>query len=182
VIKLLLKLPVALALVLVVLWAGLLGVAKDPGSMVSDALADLTRAFPESSERESFLGEWGVLPPGLLHLMPSLGGGGTPLARAGLLVARLHAGAVLRLLPLLLLFLAAGGVAGLASRERMRDGEGYASPTAAGVARLLSGAGIFWLGLFSLSPVPASYATIYLSGLVLCLGGALYAANLPLKL
>lgn len=181
-IRLLLKLPVVLILVLVIVWAGVLGLSRDADSMVSGGLEDLARAYPNGEERDVFLQAWGVLPPGLARLVRGLGGRASPLARAGLLVARLHAGAVVRLLPAFVFLLVSGVVAGLISRERMRDQEGYASPTAAGVAHILAGSGIFWLGLFSLSPLPVSYASIYLAGMVLGLGGSLYSANLPLRL
>jgi len=181
-IRLVLKLPIVLVLVLAVVWAGVLGLSRDADRLVSGGLGDLAQAYPDGEERERLLRDWGVLPTGLARLVSGLGGGVSSLGRAGILVTRLHAGAVLRLLPIFVLLLLSGVVAGLISRERMRAEEGYASPTAAGVAHILSGTGVFWLGLFSLSPLPVSYGSLYLSGMVLGLGGTLYAANLPLKL
>jgi hypothetical protein len=182
VIRLLIKLPVVLVLVLTAVWAGVLGLSRDADSIATGGLESLAQAYPEGEERADFLRDWGVLPPGLARLAMGLGGWASPLARAGLLVARLHSGVVVRLLPVFVLLLVSGVIAGLISRERMRDQEGYASPTAAGVAHVLVGSGVFWLGLFSLCPLPVSYASLHLAGMVLALGGSLYTANLPLRL
>jgi hypothetical protein len=62
------------------------------------------------------------------------------------------------------------------------DHSGYASPKAAGLGRGAVGQGILWLVLFGLSPLPVSFAWLYLSPAALALGGTLYVANLPLKL
>jgi hypothetical protein len=181
-IRLLIKLPIFLSLTLGMVWAITLASCGDPERLLEKALLELARAYPDPAERELFLRDWGMLPEGLSLLVPTLGGRALALLRAGLLVSRLHAGALVRLFPVLVLVLGSGVVAGLISRERMRDEGGYASPTAAGTSLVLAGSGLFWLGLFALSPVPASYATLYVGGIVLGLGGTLYAANLPLKL
>ena len=89
---------------------------------------------------------------------------------------------LIRIVPLFFGLLAAGVTAGLIFRERMRNAEGYASPTAAGVARALVGAGLFWLGLFALTPLGVSSAWIYVAILSASFGGLIYAANLPLKI
>lgn len=181
-IGLLLKLPVALVLALTLMWAAVLGMSRDPESIVAGALEQLATAYPEKGAREEFLAEWGSLPPNWSRSVSSLGGQASTLGRAGLLVSRLHAGALLRQVPVFLCLLGAGVAAGLVLRERMRDAEGYASPTAAGIARALVGVGLFWMALFGASPVPASYAWLPLAGIATGIGGALYAANLPLKL
>jgi len=182
VIRLLLRLPVALVLVLSLVWAAVLGVSRDPESIVTRGLAQLTSAYPESKAREDFLREWGSLPGEWTRPLLSFGGQASALGRAGLLVSRFHLGALLRLAPVLLCLMAAGVMSGLVLRERMREAEGYASPTAAGIARALVGTGLFWLALFATSPIPASYAWLFLAGMGSAIGAALYAANLPLKL
>ncbi len=181
-IGLLLKLPVALVLALTLMWAAVLGMSRDPESIVAGALERLASAYPDRGAREDFLAEWGSLPGSWSQPISSLGGQASTLGRAGFLVSRLHAGALLRLVPVFLCLLAAGVAAGLVFRERMRNAEGYASPTAAGIARGLVGAGLFWMALFGASPVPASYAWLPLAGIATGIGASLYAANLPLKL
>ncbi|HLY74942.1 MAG TPA: hypothetical protein VKU80_12555 [Planctomycetota bacterium] len=181
-IRLLLRLPVALVLVLTVVWATVLGMSRDPESIVAGGLAQLTSAYPEFKARKDFLNEWGSLPGDWTRPLSSLGGEASALGKAGLLVSRFHLGALLRLAPVLLCLMAAGVVSGLVLRERMREAEGYASPTAAGIARALVGTGLFWLALFATSPIPVSYAWLSLAGMASAVGAALYAANLPLKL
>lgn len=181
-IRLLLRLPVALVLVLTVVWAAVLGLSRDPESVVAGGLDQLASAYPESKAREDFLREWGSLPGDWTRPMQSFGGQASALGRAGLLVSRFHLGALLRLAPVLLCLLSAGAVSGLVLRERMREAEGYASPTAAGIARALVGSGLFWLALFATSPIPASYAWLSFAGVASAIGAGLYAANLPLKL
>jgi hypothetical protein len=182
VIRLLLRLPVALVLVLTVVWAAVLGLSGNPESIILGGLENLSSAYPESRARESFLSEWGTLPEGWTWPLAPLGGQASTLGRAGLLVTRLHAGALLRLMPVFLLLLVSGVASGLVCRERMRDGEGYASPTAAGIARALVGSGLFWMALFATSPIPVSYAWLPLAGVASGAGALLYVANLPLKL
>lgn len=181
-IRLLLRLPIALVPVLAVVWAAVLGMTQDPESIVSGGLGKLASAYPDPKAREDFLAEWGNLPPAWTRPLASLGGQTSALGRAGLLVSRLHAGALVRLVPVFLCLLAAGVASGLVFRERMRDAEGYASPTAAGVARALVGSGLFSLALFAASPIPVSYAWIPLAGVASAAGASLYAANLPLRL
>lgn len=181
-IRLLLRLPIFLALVLAVVWTGVLALAPNPEAILTGGLESLARAYPESAERELLLKEWGSLPPFVTDRLSGFGGRASSAGRAGVLVARLHLGVLVRLLPVFLLLVLSGVGSGLVFRERMRDAEGYASPTAAGVARALVGSGIFWIGLFATSPIPASYAWLYLAGIGSALGGSLYAANLPLKL
>lgn len=181
-IRLLLRLPVALVLVLTVVWAAVLGLSHNPESMVADGLVQLASAYPDSNVREEFLSGWASLPASWTRPLSSFGGQASSLGRAGLLVSRLHLGALLRLVPVFLVLLAAGVASGLVCRERMRDAEGYASPTAAGIARVLVGSGLFWLALFAMSPIPVSYAWLPLAGCASAAGASLYAANLPLKL
>ena len=181
-IRLLLKLPVALVLTLIVIWAGVLGFARDPEAIVARGLEKLTFAYPDTQVREDFLSEWGTLPERLAKRLSSFGGRASTLGKAGVLVAQFHLGVLLRLAPVFLGLLASGVGSGLVFRERMRDAEGYASPTAAGIARFLTGSGLFWLGLFAGSPLSVSYGWLYLAGTASALGATLFAANLPLKL
>ncbi|HVR86946.1 MAG TPA: hypothetical protein VMU54_21665 [Planctomycetota bacterium] len=181
-IRLLIRIPIALVVVLALAWGWVLGLAGEPDRILRDGLGRLTEAYPRPGVRERVLLQAEKLSGKVWRTLAGFGGLRTPAGRAGVLVAALHAVALRRVLPLYLLHLAAGTVAGLVLRERMRDGKGYASPTAAGLGRMLSGGGILWLGLFSLSPVGGSYAFLYVAFLGSALGGALYVANLPLKI
>ncbi len=181
-IRLLLHLPIFLAIVLAVVWTGVLGLAPNPEEILSGGLETLAFAYPDSAEREFLLKDWGSLPSVVTDPLSHFGGRVSWVGRAGVLVTQLHLGVLVRLLPVFLLLVLSGVGSGLVFRERMRDAEGYASPTAAGVARALVGSGIFWIGLFAASPIPASYAWLYLAGIAMALGSSLYTANLPLKL
>lgn len=181
-IRLLVRLPIALLMVLTIVWAAVLGISRDPLSILRGGLERLASAYPGTRVREEFLAEWWNLPDGWSRPLAPLGGQARCLGWAGLLVTRLHAGVLLRLLPVFLSMLLAGVALGLVWRERMRKGEGYASPTAAGISRVLVGAGLFWMALFGASPIPVSYAWLPLAGMACGAGASLYAANLPLKL
>lgn len=181
-IRLFFRLPIFLVLVLAIVWTAVLGIAKSPEGLVEGNLERLAQAYPNMVEREAFISEWGVLPSSALGQLSRIGGSASAFGRAGLLVTLLHLGGLVRLLPVFVLLVISGVASGLVFRERMRDAEGYASPTAAGLARTLVGLGIFLLGLFAGSPIPASYGWLYPAGIASGLGASLYAANLPLKL
>jgi len=102
--------------------------------------------------------------------------------RASVAVFETHFKCGLTIFPLTLLILILGLSLGSTWRDRIRRGSGYASPTAGGVARVAIGTGILWLVLFSLSPLPIPLESVYLSPMVMAGGGALYVANLPLRL
>jgi hypothetical protein len=89
---------------------------------------------------------------------------------------------LLSILPAFLALLVAGVLGGIALRERIRHGRGYASPTAAHLARHLFTAGLLFLILFALSPVPAPAWSLYLAAISCSLGILGYAANLPISL
>lgn len=171
-----------LAIALPIAWAFALGLAPNADAVLADGLEQFRCAFPADAARTDVLGRASRGARRLLARMPDLGEGRSELLRAGVLTSALHLEATLRVLPAFALLLLSGVFAGLALRERLRDHEGYASPTAAGLARIAVGAGVFWLALFSASPLPASHAWLYGSSVLTSLGGALYAANLPLRL
>jgi hypothetical protein len=181
-IRILLRLPLVLAVALPLTWAGTLYTAKDPGDILARGLAALQEAYPEPDVRAGLVSrairDVLAYEPGL----PRLGGDRSRQVHAGLLASALHGSAVLRILPVTALLALLGVSAGLVFRERMRTMEGYASPTAAGLATGSVGTGILWMTLFALSPVPASYGWLYLASAGIALGGSLYVANLPLKL
>jgi hypothetical protein len=181
-IRVLLKLPIVLLFLVPLVWAGFFVWAGEPGSVVSGVMRDLANAYPESREREAIVEEAASLSSFLARVLRHAGTGASPTMRAGFVVSAVHSVTLFRALPLFLGLLAAGVTAGLILRERMRDAQGYASPTAAGIARALVGAGLFSLGLFGLTPIGVSFAWVYAATLAACLGSAIYSANLPLKL
>jgi hypothetical protein len=180
--RLLLRLPIALIVVLGLAWGMVLGLARDPDGILTDGLGRLSEAYPRAGDRDLVILQAEKFSRVLWKGLADFGRSSTPAARAGVLVAALHVVALTRVLPLYALLLAAGLVSGLIFRERLRDATGYASPTAAGLGRMLWGGGILWIGLFSLSPIGGPYLSLYLAFLASALGGALYSANLPLKL
>lgn len=181
-IRLLVRLPLVLALALPIVWALALGRAANADTVLADGLDRFRRAFPGEAPRTDVLGRAAHPGQWLLARMPDMGEGRSELLRAGVVTSALHLEATLRVLPAFALLLLSGVFAGLSLRERLRDHEGYASPTAAGLARIAVGVGISWLALFSASPIPASHAWLYASSILTSFGGALYAANLPLRL
>ncbi len=181
-IGLLIRLPLVLAILLPLTWAGVLLRAGDELPLLGGAVSGLELAYPPGAQREKLLAGAAHAPSAFPAGLASLGGDHSRLLRAGLVVGALHLGVVLRILPITFLLTMCGACAGLVFRERMRTASGYASPTAAGLGRGAVGAGILWLALFGLSPLPVSFAWVYLSPAALALGGTLYVANLPLKL
>lgn len=181
-IGLLIRLPIVLALLVPLTWAAVLLVAGDEAPLLERTLSDLEAAYPSGVARERMLRTAIRNASALLARTPTLGGDRAPLVHAGLVVCGVHFGTVLGILPATLLLSLCGVSAGLVFRERIRMGAGYASPTAAGLGRGGVGAGILWLALFGLSPLPVSFAWLYLSAAALALGGTLFVANLPLKL
>jgi hypothetical protein len=181
-IGLLIRLPLVLALLLPALWAAVLLQAGGELPLLEGCLSDLEAAYPARQNREKLLGPATRAASTFQARTPALGGNYSPLIHAGLLASGVHLGAILGILPLTLMLTLCGACAGLAFRERMRMGAGYASPTAAGLGRGVVVGGILWLVLFGLCPLPVSYGWVYLSPAALALGGTLYVANLPLKL
>jgi hypothetical protein len=181
-IGLLIRLPLVLAILLPLTWAGVLLHAGDEVPLLGGAVSGLEGAYPSGAQREKLLAGATRAPSAFPAGLASLGGDHSRLVHAGLVASAMHLGVVLRILPITFLLTLCGSCAGLAFRERMRIALGYASPTAAGLGRCAVGAGILWLVLFGLSPLPVSFAWVYLSPAALALGGTLYVANLPLKL
>jgi hypothetical protein len=181
-IRLLVRLPLVLALALPITWAGALLATQSPEALLEDGLERFSRAFPAEGPRREVAERAGRGASLVLTRIPDLGGARTELVKAGVMTSVLHLEATFRVLPVTALLVLSGLCAGLALRERLRDQAGYASPTAAGLARIAVGAGTLWLALFSASPVPASYSWLYASSVLISFGGALYAANLPLRL
>lgn len=181
-IRLFVRLPLVLAIALPITWACTLLAVPSSEALLGDELERFRRAFPTEGPRRGTANRAGGGAAQILVRIPDLGGTKAELLKAGVMTSALHFEATLRVLPATALLLLSGLCAGLALRERLRDQAGYASPTAAGLARIAVGAGVFWLALFSTSPVPASYAWLYASSVLISFGGALYAANLPLRL
>lgn len=181
-IRLLVRLPLGLAVLLSVLWAATLLGRVDTRELLTGGLSDLEEALPEKGGREAVVEEARRLTGGAATLLSRVGVEASPVLRSTLFVSGLHLGATLRVLPFLGLLLAVGALAGVVLRERLRDGSGYASPTVGYLARGLVALALTWLVLFALSPVRAPYGSLYAATMSSCIGSLLYAANLPLKL
>lgn len=151
-------------------------------SRAEDALSDFSEAFPRP-EAQARLGR-GALHSSLALRRRAQDVLGEPGEEAGPLIvaAWIHFKIVAALVPYLLALLSAGVLAGIALRERIRFGRGYASPTAAHLARLLFFTGLLWIILFALSPISAPAWSLYLACLACFLGGLCYASNLPIRL
>ncbi|HEV3029048.1 MAG TPA: hypothetical protein VG457_15835 [Planctomycetota bacterium] len=181
-IRLLLRLPIALAAVLALVWGSVLGFGKESPEILSSGLGRLREAYPRAEERDVLLLEAERLSGAVWKALADLRGAHTPAGRAGVLIAAIHVVVFSRVLLLFFLLLAAGMVAGLVFRERMRDAKGYASPAVACFGRVLVAGGSLWLLVFALSPVGGSYVSLDVALLGSGLGGLFYAANLPLQL
>jgi hypothetical protein len=97
-------------------------------------------------------------------------------------VVRIHSRVAARFLPILLLTLLSGGILGATLRERIRHGSGYASPTLAFVSKRLLVASLGYFLVWSLSPIPGAYGTLYVAPAAGFVAMAFYAANLPVRL
>ncbi|HLY75199.1 MAG TPA: hypothetical protein VKU80_13850 [Planctomycetota bacterium] len=181
-IRLFLRLPVALLVLASLSWGMGMYFAQDPDVVLDEGLERLTRTYPQARERELILDEARMLSSRAWTGLNHLGLRSSALGQAKVFVTATHAASLGRTLPLGLLLAVAGVVAGLLFRERMRDARGYASPTAAGLGRLLLGGGVLWVGLFGISPVGAPMSSCYVAFLAIAGGAALYTANLPLRL
>lgn len=180
-IRLLLRLPIVLLLIAPLTWAGILVLGSDPTVAVTDGYSRLERAYPQGPERELIVRRASTIGASLVGRIPGAGPASSARIRAGIVVSTMHSLTVATLFPFTFLLVAAGVTGGLIFRERMRNAEGYASPTAAGLGRAMVGLGLFWLGLFALTPLQVSFAWLYLALLSTSVGGSIYAANLPLK-
>ena len=181
-ILLLLRLPLVLAIAIPLAWTWVLAAAAGPDPVLSRGLAELAQAYPAGPVREEIVGMASGFGESLRPRLAYLGPAKAELVQAGIMTASLHLGSTVRLLLFAGVLVLAGIVAGLLSRERIRHGQGYASPTAAGLARLGVGAGLLWTLVYSLTPIPAGEGWLYLGAGCTAIGAAVYAGNLPLKL
>ncbi len=176
------RLPLVALVAVSVLWALTLALRRDPTALLAQAGESLSRALPDpvvhyaAFMRAARAGETAAA------LLPRLPEGTTSLLRAGVFASALHSSVTLEVLPFLLLLVLIGVLGGTLLRERIRHGEGYASPTAAFVARYTAAAGILYVVLFAFTPLQMPYWTLYLACLTSSLGGCLYVANLPIRL
>lgn len=181
-IGLLVRIPLALMIALPIAWACSLLSAGDGEDLLANTLEDLRKAFPSDTARRAASGRAAAGAGVVLDRIPDLGEGRSRVLKAGIIASFLHLEAARSLLPATALLVLAGLCSGLALRERLRDQAGYASPTGSGLAQIAVGVGIFWFVLYSGSPIPVSPAWLYGSSIVTSFGGALYTANLPLRL
>ena len=181
-IGLFIRIPLALMIALPIAWACPLLSAGDAESLLADSLEDFRKAFPSDSARVAASGRAAARAGVVLARIPDLGEGRSRVLKAGIVASFLHLEAARPLLPATALLVLAGLCSGLALRERLRDQAGYASPTGSGLAQIAVGVGVFWFALYTGSPIPVSPAWLYASSIVTSFGGALYTANLPLRL
>jgi len=84
--------------------------------------------------------------------------------------------------PLLAGALAAGTLAGLARRERVRRGEGYSSPLVAWMGKRALFLSACAVGAWAGAPVALAPAWLYAAAAGLAAGAAAYAGSLPTRL
>ena len=181
-IRCLVALPVAILIGAALVWVATLLGSADPDRLLTHRAGDLAAAVHDEGVRGGALARAASTGSRLHARLPRLPGETSAVLAAGLTATALQADLALRVLPFGLALALAGVAAGILLRERLRFGEGYASPTAAYLARYLAGAGLLYAGLYTLSPLPLTSATLYLAWLVISVGSALYAANLPTRI
>ena len=177
-IRCLLALAVAVLIGASLVWIATLLGSADPDRLLTRRAGDLTATVHDEEVRGGVFTR-AASPGSRLHArLPQLPGETSAVLAAGLTATALQADLALRVLPFGLAF----ALAGTLLRERLRFGEGYASPTAAYLARYLAGAGLPYAGLYALSHLPLTSATLYLTWLVVSVGCTPYAANLPIRI
>jgi hypothetical protein len=179
VIQTLLRVPVVTIVLLGIAWAACLLQDEDPAHLISRERDRLRSAFGEGAPVPTIAASTMGSPFPLLDRFPPRVSGSL---RAGIEVSRMRIAILLRLLPVAAVFLLAGGLAGAVFRERIRHARGYASPTAAFVARGLVCGGLLLAILFGLTSVALPYWLPYVAIMGTCVGWCLYVSNLPIKL
>jgi len=164
---------------LAVIWAGFFLVPSLAGRVRDWDDAWLLDAFPRGAEGRGDSGSGAFRLPVPPASEPR--GERGALAEGGALVQR-HLRIASGLAPFFGVFFAASLLAGLVARERLRLGNAYASPTCGFLAKRLVEGVSFVVILWVLAPVPAPAWAFYPLVLLGSAGGAVYAANLPLRL
>jgi hypothetical protein len=181
-IRCLIALPAAVLIGASLVWVATLAGSADPDRLLGRRAGDLAAAVHDDGVRGGVLTRAASTGSRLHARLPQLPGGTSAVLAAGLTATALQADLASLVLPFGLALALVGVAAGTLLRERLRFGAGYASPTAAYLARYLAGAGLLYAGLWALSPLPLTSATLYLAWLVVSVGSALYAANLPIRI
>ena len=119
-----------------------------------------------------------ILPPSAFYLLPAPS---SPFGAAASLTTRRFRAAT-RLIPIWMLFLSVGILAGALLRERLHWGTTYASPTLSFLSKRAGVAAHLVFFVWSLAPVPLPYWIVYPALLCAMAAGLGYVANLPLRL
>jgi hypothetical protein len=163
-------------------WIFVLAAGGSGSALWEREVARLRGAYRDSIRRQALLGGAWERGKRLAGLVPGCSGELRGRLEAGAAVSVLHAQLAWEVGPVFLGLLGVGGLLGALFRERLRSGGGYASPTAAYVARMMFSLGILWTVVFSASPIPVSSATLYGAGALSGAGLFLFVGNLPLRL
>jgi len=178
----LLRLPIFAFIGIILAWGLSLAIAAPSDGVKQRMLGDLEPAFPSALERrhlvEAAHGRAKTLQDHLAKIMGPRGGD----ARDSITVSAVHFGILLRILPIFSALFLVGIVGGMAWRERIRYSRGYASPSAAFIARHAVGLSVIWILVFSFSPIPLPIWSIYGALAASSSGGFLYVSNLPIRL
>ncbi len=178
----LLRLPLFAFIGIGLSWGLSLAFASPPGLAGQHLGRDLERAFPSAMERGRLLEGAANTAELLQGRLSGAFGYRTSDARVSFAISALHFGILLRILPVFLAVFALGILGGLASRERLRGSRGYASPSAAFIARHAAGLGVLWILVYSFSPIPLPTWSLLAAGAASAGGGFFYMSNLPLRL
>ncbi len=179
-IQALLRVPLAAVLVLGIAWAACLILGGAPAELISGERDRLRSAFgggasvpliAESTAAGDSLPILERFPPRVSETL-----------RAGIEVCEVRIAALSRVFPFAIAFLLAGGLAGAVFRERIRHACGYASPTAAFLARGLVCGALLLGTLFGLTCVALPYWVPYVAVTGAGVGACLYVSNLPIRL
>lgn len=178
----LLRLPLFTFIGIVLSWGLSLAFASPSGLARQHLGTDLEQAFPSATERGRLLEGAETTAELLQGRLSGTFGHRTSDARASFVLSALHFGILLRILPVFSAVFVLGVLGGLASRERIRGSRGYASPSAAFIARHAVGLGVLWILVYSFSPLPLPTWSLLTAGAASASGGFFYMSNLPLRL
>jgi len=179
VIQTLLRVPLVMILVLGIAWTATVLQDDAPADVIARERDRLRLAFANGAAVHTRVAPTTEDSLPLLDHFPARVSG---TLRAGLAVSQVRIATLLRLVPIAAAFLLAGGLAGAVFRERIRHARGYASPTAAFVARGLVCGGLLLAILFGLTSVALPYWLPYMAVMGASVGSCLYVSNLPIKL
>lgn len=177
-----LRLPIFATIGIILAWGLVLAFSSPPGFARQRVGRDLEQAFPSPKERGQLLEGAERRAELLQGYLSGILGGRASDARDSIAVSALHFGILRRILPVGMAAFVIGILGGLASRERIRRSQGYASPSAAFIARHAVEFGVLAILVYSFSPIPLPSWSLLATFATTAGGGFFYLANLPLRL